>query len=464
MPGKNKGETMATKTKRASDTTRANGSMAARSRGGDGRNANGTYSAAPNTKPGASSSATATSCAEQAAGGPISETETRSASRKSKSRSDEQLPLSRMLNGSAGDVGGNETEPSLVSCKSNGHAKSPVTTSVGLHSPGGGDSGSANDSNCASRQKQNGRSVEDSQPKDQVSGQAAGGDKIRDNDSCPATCRELQELQRRKVATLKSRIMIDNQLAAIVSLELGYHAGLEEADRKRLRAEAVKLIEAIDAGDDFTPDMQVVSDRVSGIVSNTRIARNGFDAYLSGIEKEMVKLAKALPAAKWCLGVRGFGLLSLATIIGETGDLSLYSNPAKVWKRLGLAPIQGGKNNEVHMPSTWRKSGGLSAEEWTAAGYSPRRRSILFNVGECLVKLNDGDYRQRYVEAKVKAFASHPEWDWKPCDKCAAGQLDGATCKTCGGTGQKCGHAHNHGMLLAVKRLVRDLWRSWRDA
>jgi hypothetical protein len=127
-------------------------------------------------------------------------------------------------------------------------------------------------------------------------------------------------------------------------------------------------------------------------------------------------------------------LKSLGTIIGETGDLSLYANPAKVWKRLGLAPFNG------KMPSTWRsgKEGKLSSEEWSAIGYSPRRRSVMYVIGESLVKQNDGDYRKRYDEAKAAIAAAHPDYSKGRC--------------------------HNHGMLLCVKRLVRDLWKQWRAA
>lgn len=246
-----------------------------------------------------------------------------------------------------------------------------------------------------------------------------------------STCRQLQELQRRKAATLKSRIMIDNQLADLVSTELGYHAGMEEAERKAKRKQAEQLIKSIDDGFRSDDGMATVANRVAPIVTSTRIARNGFDAFLSGIEKEMTRLAATLPVATWIEDEdrRGIGLLSLATIIGETGDLSSYANPGKVWRRLGMAPFQD------KMPSTWRKEGGLSSEQWTEIGYSPRRRSLMYVIGENIVRANKGSYRKRYDEAKASGKANHPDW------------TDG--------------HCHNHGMLLATKRLVRDLWKEW---
>ena len=56
-------------------------------------------------------------------------------------------------------------------------------------------------------------------------------------------------------------------------------------------------------------------------------------------EKKLEKLAKQLPVWSWVENVRGVGPLSLAQMIGELGDLSGYSNPAKPWKRMGLGLV-----------------------------------------------------------------------------------------------------------------------------
>ena len=49
----------------------------------------------------------------------------------------------------------------------------------------------------------------------------------------------------------------------------------------------------------------------------------------------MTKAAESLPAADWVLRPEqaGFGMGSLAKLIGETGDLNKYAGPAKVWRR-----------------------------------------------------------------------------------------------------------------------------------
>ena len=169
------------------------------------------------------------------------------------------------------------------------------------------------------RAKSNGRSILVTPTKAGVNGQGgSGGDRCHESESGhAATCRQLMELQRRRIGALRERIRADNGLAALVSTELGYHAGLEEAGRKLLRSKAESLIAMMDDGDEIPADLVVVASRVSAIVASARLGRNGFDAYLKSIEKEMVGLVKQLSpeVVAWCESVRGFGMKSLAVIV-----------------------------------------------------------------------------------------------------------------------------------------------------
>jgi hypothetical protein len=253
------------------------------------------------------------------------------------------------------------------------------------------------------------------------------GDDPKGDTETSAVCREIQSLQRYRVTMLKMRNMIDNSLRAAIAQHLGYSSGMEEAERKKMFAEADKVIKRIESsegtgagGDD---------ERIVGLVLSTRVARNGYDAQVKACEKAMGKLAKQLPAADWVQTIRGFGIGNFSFIVGECGDLSNYANPAKVWKRLGLAPYQG------KMPSTWRRTGGLSAEQWGEAGYSPRRRAVAYLLSTSVMNMNKGEYRARYDAVKAEAAAKHPDW---AKDRC-----------------------HKHALLLTAKRLVRDLWCKW---
>lgn len=143
------------------------------------------------------------------------------------------------------------------------------------------------------------------------------------------------------------------------------------------------------------------------------------------IARQMGKIAAKMHVAGWVAQQRGFGLKSFAEVIAETGDLDAYDNPAKVWKRMGLAVGDDGKGQ--------RRQRGAAG---VLAGFSPRRRALMHVIGECLIKLNDGIYRQSYDERKAYELARDPEM--KPI------------------------HAHKRAMRFMEKRLLRDLWRAWR--
>ena len=155
-------------------------------------------------------------------------------------------------------------------------------------------------------------------------------------------------------------------------------------------------------------------------------ARTVIHSHRKPLEKRLEKLAKELPVWPWVESVRGFGAVSLAQIIGETGDLSNYDNPAKVWKRMGLAVMDDGTRQ--------RRVAGADA---IAHGYVPRRRSVMFVIGDVLVKSNrDGEYRTLYLSRKEYEREHHPEM--------TPMQL------------------HRRAQRYMEKRLLRDLWRDWR--
>jgi len=242
-----------------------------------------------------------------------------------------------------------------------------------------------------------------------------------------AVCTELQSLQRRRVVIIKSRIMQANRLQAIVAGTIGYHAGMEEADRRKKFIEATAVIKKVLAGN--------LSHPLADIIKTTQIGIDAFDGLQASIPIWMVRQASKLPVAGW-VGEekqRGFGLQSLATLVGECGNLANYANPGKLWRRMGMAPwIFDGK---TLMGSTWRREK-LPAAEWEQFGYSPRRRAIAFVFGEGIVKQNHSVYRARYDETKALIKKSHPDFSDLRC--------------------------HRHGMLLATKMLLRDLWIQWR--
>lgn len=276
---------------------------------------------------------------------------------------------------------------------------------------------------------------------------------------------EIRRLSRYRNVVLKSRIMIDNRLVATVATFLGYDSFQSEDDRERSYDQARAVIRSIRSGKEH---------ELSGLVENAAAGSAGFDGVVDDLDKQLVKLAKQLPVAKWALekDQTGFGLKGLALIVGETGDLANYDSPGKVWRRLGCAPFTS--REKTLMGSTWKigREGKLSAEEWTEFGYSPRRRSVVYVISEALLKSNGkfdredrtplwiGPYRARYDQAKTDAIKNRPEWGACEC-KGSGKTKGGGKCSGCSGKGYKALRAHRHGMLLMGKLLLKNLWIAW---
>lgn len=290
---------------------------------------------------------------------------------------------------------------------------------------------------------------------------------------------ELVALQRQRTIIIKSRIMQANRLQAILAGTIGYSTGLSEEDRRKKFSEAGKLIQAITKGQVDHPLKEIVLVTMEGI--------NAFEAKNKDLKKRMEEVVSLLPIAKWAEEEeqKGFGLCSLAQIIGEAGDLANYSGPKKLWKRMGCLPYC--YNGVTQMGSTWRMKKGLPAGEWTQFGYSPRRRAVAYVIGVSLIKGNylgkepvteeddnleeetssrkPGPYRQRYLEVKQHAFENRP--DWTTCSKClGVGSTQSRTkksvrCGNCKGTGKVAKRCHYHAMLLTIKLLLKNLWIEW---
>jgi len=154
------------------------------------------------------------------------------------------------------------------------------------------------------------------------------------------------------------------------------------------------------------------------------------------VEKDMAKVAKTLPVAEWVEGVKGFGIGSLAAVIGEAGDLSNYPTHSHLWKRLGLAVIDGGRQRMV------------PGADALAHGYSPSRRSVIWNIGQCVLKAQSQRVDKETGEVKAEAGEYRKLYDARK--EYEMGRVETK------------GHAHNRATRYVEKKLMRDLWKAWR--
>jgi hypothetical protein len=247
----------------------------------------------------------------------------------------------------------------------------------------------------------------------------------------PSIILDLRQMQAQLSAIIRAQNRMNNPVRALVRRCMGFESRMVEEDREAIAKAAAIIVDAVEAGEPVAAEHADVARVCTPFILCNVEARKTFDNHRGILEKRMEKVAEALPVAPWVEGVRGFGFLSLARIIGETGDLSNYSNPGKVWKRMGLAPFNG------KAASTWKASKpSLSSDEWIDLGYSPSRRSVMFVVGDVLIKVNrDGAYRKAYDERKTYELARQP--DMRPII------------------------AHRRAQRYMEKRLLRDLWIQW---
>jgi hypothetical protein len=270
---------------------------------------------------------------------------------------------------------------------------------------------------------------------------------------------ELISLQRERLFMIRTKNRMMNSTVAYVRRFLDWKPDMTEAERSKINAKALSIVQKVEKGVSPSDDERYVTIKCQHLILAAQKARAPFENSLTaamiempdgtigpGIERQMEKLAKKLPVWSWASEVKGFGPLSLAVIIAETGDLSNYSNPGKVWKRMGVAPYKG------KAAKTWRSSGGLTAQEWVDFGYKPARRSELYQRQDPLLKHqirkvkdeegNDtgeriaGPYGKVYLDRKKYELDRDPNMSkmW----------------------------AHNRAARYMEKRLLKHLWQAWR--
>ena len=162
------------------------------------------------------------------------------------------------------------------------------------------------------------------------------------------------------------------------------------------------------------------------------------------IERGLTARAAKLPVAEWIGGVSGVGMISLAKIIGEAGDLSRFSTHSKFWKWMGLAVIDG---------HAQRKHKDKMMAELHA--FNPPRRSVVWNIGGGLMKAQIrkdketkvrsalGPYGELYINRRAYLDVRDTE-KWKELSPKEALK-----------------RSHAHAQRYIEKKFLRDLWNEW---
>lgn len=246
---------------------------------------------------------------------------------------------------------------------------------------------------------------------------------------------QLAELQVRRKFWIGNVNKQTNAVRALVRRGLGWRYDDDEGAREKINARSARIVSAALAGKDQKPEDEAIFGALSADLAAVYASIAPCAAARHEIELEMKRTVRKLPVYPWSKEVKGLGELGLAVIIAEAGDLSNYPKKGHLWKRLGLAPLDG------RAYSTWRMKGGLKADDWVEAGYSPRRRAEIYAVvSEPLFRANSvaaGPYRAIYDRRRETTATTNPDWTKA--------------------------HSHMDGLRIMTKHLIRDLWNVWRQ-
>lgn len=194
---------------------------------------------------------------------------------------------------------------------------------------------------------------------------------------------------------------------------------------------AGKLFEKAAKGEPIDETMTIVLDPFLEAIKHFKSRRKA-------LEKRLEKLAKSLPVWPAVSQMRGFGPNNLAGVIGEAGNLSRYRTVSCLWKRMGLANINGERQGKRTDP-----------DEALLHGYSPRRRSVSWVLGDTLSKAQleaaeksgteygrpKGPYGEDYVRRRERTAITHPDWTKA--------------------------HSMNDARRIMTKSALRDLYLAW---
>lgn len=258
---------------------------------------------------------------------------------------------------------------------------------------------------------------------------------------------EIRALWRRRQTWHRAEKKLTNQMFAICWSSLG--GGTET------KVAAGKMLARIEAGTTLPGDIYAEISCVPFIA-----ARPVFRDHRMVIEKTLAKLARGLPAHEWVKGVRGVGDLSFAAIVGEAGAPGEYKSVSALWKRMGLAVIDGERQRRV--------KGDAALDH----GYAPARRSVMWNIGGGLIggmgngprpgvgeDVSGRDDLTRYQKIFIERLRYEADRDpathrKEPVASAKTGELRESFST----------HAANRARRYVEKRFLRDLFAEWRRA
>ncbi len=173
-------------------------------------------------------------------------------------------------------------------------------------------------------------------------------------------------------------------------------------------------------------------------------------------EKELKRAIKRLPVYQWVKGVKGFGDISFATIVGECGDIGSYKSVYAVWKRMGLAVISGHRQGNPGK--------GASAEDWIEEGYNKQRRSVSYVAREHVIG-GMGKWRPDFgADVDADESLTHYQRVYAKRARYEAEKLELPVTQAATGKESYKKHVSMRAHRYVEKMLLKHLYIEWRRA
>lgn len=268
---------------------------------------------------------------------------------------------------------------------------------------------------------------------------------------------ELAALQRTRCFCIQAQSRCDRPMESFIATVMGNRNDAPEKERKAVFARAKVYRLAVEAGDEGQKDSKIQNRAalaaVQPMIRANAMARAIYDDLRKATEREMERLVTLLPVYPFAQSVRGLGARGLAILIAECcipiGD---YRTISGVWKRLGLAVINGEGQRRKTNPD-------LAALH----AFSPRRRAQVWAV--CSDSLFRAQWRGADEDKGLPARPIGPYGEIYARRRAATLQrhLDSEALLATDPMKWSKGRCHNDARRIMTKQLVIDLYCAWKN-
>ena len=262
---------------------------------------------------------------------------------------------------------------------------------------------------------------------------------------------ELSELARQRRALIKVGTATTNRIGGYLRGALGWRADLPEKEREIVVKRAQRIIAHVTKDKALPKDDKAVADAWRGTILATYASLAPLAKARSVVEHRMERLARGLPSYAFVKAVAGFGDLGFAVIMarccGRTlAGLADFPSPEHMWKRLGMEPPTDDQQE--------RMIGAKARSEIFSSLYDSMLRAQWAAEKDGIPAHPIGPYGEVYGAAKARYMQRVADTADLPM------RIDGKRNKD----KWIAARADRAARRYMAKRVLRNLWRAWREA